>query len=55
MPIIRAKDSIGCYFRWGGRGKRYYYTPNDKESRNNAKNKAIKQMRAAYFSGYKGK
>lgn len=52
MPIHRGKDSHGCYYQWGGHGKRYYYTANHAGSRENAKKKAGKQAQAAHAHGY---
>lgn len=46
MPVQRNKDSIGCFYRWGNHGKKYYYIPNNKKSRMIAKNKASKQGKA---------
>lgn len=51
MPIHRGKDKNGCYYQWGHRTK-YYYTCNNKRSRENAKKKATKQMIAIYASGW---
>lgn len=53
MPVRRGKDSNGPYYQWGSQ-KKYYYTSNDKESREKAKEKAQRQGRAAYASGYRG-
>jgi hypothetical protein len=46
MPIKRGTDSKGPFFRYGLSGKKYYYTPGDKESRDKARNKAGKQAQA---------
>lgn len=54
MPVYRGRDSKGSYYQWGKSGKKYYYTSGDEQSRERAKNKAEKQGRAAYASGYKG-
>lgn len=54
MPVRRGQDSKGPYYQWGNSGKKYYYKPGDKESRNRAKSMAEKQGKAAYASGYKG-
>jgi hypothetical protein len=46
MPINRGFDSIGAFYRWGIYGHRYYYIPNNRYSRNLAKEKALRQGRA---------
>jgi len=48
------KDSNGYYCRWGSQGKKYYYDPDSKSSRERARKKADKQGRAARASGYEG-
>ena len=48
------KDSKGYFCRWGNHGKKYYYNPNDKASRERARKKADKQGAAAHASGYRG-
>lgn len=52
MPIHRGKDSNGCYYQWGGHGKRYYYTAGNVSSREAAYKKAETQARAVYAHGY---
>lgn len=42
------------YYRWGSHGKMYTYTPGNERSRKAARAKAVKQMRAAFASGYRG-
>ena len=42
MPVIRGKDVKGPFYRWGNLTK-YYYKPNDKDSREIAKLKAQRQ------------
>lgn len=54
MPTKRGKDKKGSFFRWGGHGKKYYFTPGNKTSMGKAKKKAGKQGQAAHASGYKG-
>lgn len=49
------KDSKGYFCRWGSSGKKYYYNPNDKASRERARKKANKQGAAARASGWTGK
>ena len=46
MPIRCGQDSNGPYFQYGYHGKCYYYIPNNKKSREIAKNRAIKQGKA---------
>jgi hypothetical protein len=53
MPVHRGKDATGCYYQWGDHGKKYYYECNNKESREEAKQKAALQGRAAYSHGYR--
>ena len=53
MPVRCSKDKKGCFCRWGSQ-KKYYYKCNNKAARERAKEKAGKQARAAYWSGYKG-
>lgn len=50
MPLYRRVNSIGPYFQWGNHGKIYYYIPNNKYSRKNAKHKAIMQAMAIMYS-----
>lgn len=47
-------DSKGTFCRWGGQGKKYYYTPGDKASMERARKKANAQGAAAHASGYQG-
>jgi len=54
MPVHPGTDSKGSFFRWGGHGKKYYYTKGNKASMAAAKAKAAAQGRAAYAAGYKG-
>lgn len=46
MPVRRGKDSKGAFYRYGGSGKKYYFKPGDKTSRERAKKKAGKQAQA---------
>jgi hypothetical protein len=48
------KDSKGTFCRWGGHGKKYYYTPGNKQSMARARKKAEAQGRAAHAHGYRG-
>lgn len=43
MPVISGKDINGPFMKWGDSGKKYYYKPGSKRSRNVARKKAIKQ------------
>lgn len=56
MPIHREctiKDGEDkCYYQWGNSGKRYWYTPGNKEERKAAKRRAEEQRNAAYAAGY---
>jgi len=47
-------DSKGYFCRWGGHGKKYYYTKGDKDSMERARKKADAQGQAAHASGYQG-
>jgi len=53
MPLIKMIDSIGPFYKWGQSGKKYYYIPRNAQSRNKAKQKALKQGRAINASKYK--
>ena len=53
MPVKLGKDSKGNFAKWGDSGSKYYYTPNNKDSRENAKKKAGRQGKAIIASGYK--
>lgn len=55
MPVTYGKDSLGPFYRWGEHGKKYRYTPNNKQSREKAKEKAKKQGIAIHASGWKGR
>jgi hypothetical protein len=54
MPVHRGKDAKGPFYQWGQSGKKYHYSPGDKEGREGAKKKAERQGRAARAAGYKG-
>lgn len=55
MPVARGKDSSGPFYRYGTHGKKYYYTLNDKKSREDAFKRAKLQERAIHASGYREK
>ena len=48
MPIQQGRDPVGWWFRWGRRGKKYYYINGDMESMLAAFEKAEKQARAIF-------
>jgi len=48
MPVERKADVNGSFYRWGKSGAKYYYTKNNKQSRENAKQKAMRQGRAVH-------
>lgn len=50
MPLERSRDQQGSFFRYGRSGKKYYYTPKNKQSRDNAKEEALRQARAIYYN-----
>jgi hypothetical protein len=50
MPLMRGKDSIGSYYRWGSTGAKYYYTSKNKKQRRLAKRRALKQAVAIAYS-----
>ena len=50
MPVNLSRDKSGSFARWGKLGKRYYYIPNNKISRERAKLKALKQGQAIKIS-----
>ncbi|MFZ0012941.1 MAG: hypothetical protein WAL25_02385 [Acidimicrobiia bacterium] len=54
MPVHRSKDSDGPYYQWGDSGKKYHYEAGNKSSREEAKQKAQRQGKAARASGYDG-
>ena len=57
MPIRQGyttrNGEVYGYYQWGNQTK-YLYNPGNKESREEAKSKAIEQAQAVYASGYKG-
>ena len=50
MPYMTGKDKKGNYVKWGESGKKYYFDPDDKASRQRAKAKAQKQAAAILAS-----
>lgn len=43
MPTQRGRDKIGPFFRWGTKGKKYYFLPRNKASMRIAYKKANRQ------------
>lgn len=54
MPINYRKDKQGCYVQWGNHGKKYHYECGNKDARERARRKALKQAMAAHANGFKG-
>ena len=52
MPVHRGQDAKGPFYQWGEHGKRYRYTPGDKDAREKAKRAASRQGEAAHAHGY---
>lgn len=52
MPVKRCMVNDRPGFKWGKSGKCYTYTPGNKSSRDQAKQKAENQGRAARASGW---
>ncbi len=46
MPLMKCTENGKPGYKWGESGKCYTYTPGNEISRNNAKEKALKQARA---------
>jgi len=53
MPIQLKEDKKGFYYQWGNHGAKYYF--NSLKIEEIAYNKALRQQRAIYSHGYKGK
>lgn len=51
MPVRRV-NSQKPYYQYGTSGKKYYYTPNDSQSRKYAREMAIRQGKAIAISKY---
>lgn len=50
MPFRYGKEGNRQYIRWGSNGKKFYYKPGDKKSRERAKKKADEdRKRIEYF------
>jgi short-subunit dehydrogenase len=54
MPVRRRHDNKGPYYQWGDHGRKYRYSPGDKDSRERAKRGATRQGQAAHAHGYRG-
>jgi len=54
MPYITGSDGKGHFVKWGPEGKKYYFDPDNKESRQRAKRNAQKQAAAIKSSKSKG-
>ena len=52
MPLHQGKDKDGYYYIWGEHNKKYYYNPKNSKSESEAKEKALRQMRAIKASQY---
>lgn len=48
MPVMRGTDTFGAFYRYGLRGKKYYYLVGDPASREAAKALAARQGRAEH-------
>lgn len=55
MPITQGYDDGKGFYKWGDKGKKYYYIPRSEESRKKAYDKAILQMHAILYSQSKSK
>lgn len=56
MPIHRGKDTKGSYYQFGyGHGAKFYYVSGNKQSRDRAYRKCLKQMGAMYANGYRAR
>jgi len=53
MPIHIDEDAYGTFVQWGSHGSRYYFNPNSERSYSIAHKKAIRQMVAAMYHGYR--
>jgi hypothetical protein len=52
MPLYRSSDDSGYYYKWGKRGRKYYFTPGDENSRYYAMLRALDQGRAIHANIY---
>lgn len=52
MPVRKGNDQIGYFFRWGIKGKKYYYVKSSKISMKMAYDKALGQGRAIQARRY---
>jgi len=54
MPVKIHHPSERWYYQWGEHGKKYFFDPDNPEAKTMAKNKALRQGRAAFAHGYRG-
>ena len=55
MPVKIHHTSVGWYYQWGEHGKKYFFDPDNPEAKSAAENMAMRQGRAAFAHGYRGK
>lgn len=55
MPIKVHENGKGYYVQWGTHGAKYYFNPNSERSFEKAHERAILQMSAAFYNGYREK
>ena len=55
MPVHAGSDQHGVFFQWGQSGKKYYYNANNEKDKREAFEKASRQARAIYASGWREK
>lgn len=55
MPIKVHQDDKGYFVQWGNHGAKYRFNPNSERSFEQAHKRAIQQMAAAYYHGYREK
>ena len=55
MPVNKGKDKVGSFVRWGEKGKKYYYNPDNEASASAAESKANAQGAAIEAGEYKEK
>lgn len=48
MPVQQGQDRNGPFYRWGAKGKKYYYTPGNEKARQAAQAKASEQGKAVH-------
>jgi len=55
MPIQKGIENDKPYYRWGDKGKKYFYVAGNKLTRDYAKEKALKQGKAIQFFKHRNK